>query len=864
MNVLSHRRSPYGRSPSTRLGPRPRLEVTIAVLVSAALWLVAPSNAQTLTTTLNITVVEDSPSLPPIADAQVTARRFGEGVQSAQTDPNGRVSFEVGRTFGLLLEATHPDYLPAARRLQFDEQGQGVFLPFDFDLLFKLERRLGIGRTTRELWPRSSTNPDVDVLRFLSGLLPPHEVRQLELELSGAGGETPNPRTPVYTAGRFSPDPFAKLDAKTFQKDLAPEPQLREVLRANPVLWGGVAGNGADAIVVGSGGSDPPAPGEPVFTVLSAGSAGGLAFLTSTFDATGVLLDTVVEPLGPDCTGIASDPVTTDRGEQPGAFAYFHECDLFVDLAPDGERNVPDFRPGGAGRVLDTLFGGWQTQAAAIPNGAASSSGTLVFSSRSQTPAELFDFTCRAGSSRIFFTEYSAAGERIVEHQLGDPIATQVGHGCFPDHTQQAAGVRYGDSFGVAYQVGEDLRLSTRALAGGAAPTTYSLGLQPSALDGIFFWQPAALGDRDSGGFLVDLPNGPNFEGSEDGEGLGFPPWPIVNSTLDLPLVPTGEALPHAVVSDASGRGWLVGTFDRAELSPTRWPRAPNEAVAELSAGGSDQVVAEVELPGCLDTDTNFCAHHNRFAVSARFATPQGEEGLAHARPLSNDSGTFWFFERDNRELIVKVLPACALNGRFWFFAAGLTDVEVQLEVWDRLTGVALLYFNPMGTSFQPILDTDAFECGANEQAQAMEAAVADLAAAGSSVTLLDPSSGPPSADGTACGGRAEDLCLSGGRFRVEVDFVGAGGALTPAFGGNLTDDTGALFFFDPANVEMLIKVLDACVFGSYWVFAAGLTDVGVEIRVTDTESGQTAVYRNPAGTPFQSIADTATFDSCS
>jgi len=61
------------------------------------------------------------------------------------------------------------------------------------------------------------------------------------------------------------------------------------------------------------------------------------------------------------------------------------------------------------------------------------------------------------------------------------------------------------------------------------------------------------------------------------------------------------------------------------------------------------------------------------------------------------------------REMVVKVLNACALNSRYWTFAGGLTDVNVILTVTDTQTGAIQTYTNPQGTPFQPIQDTNAF-----------------------------------------------------------------------------------------------------------------------------------------------------------
>jgi hypothetical protein len=96
------------------------------------------------------------------------------------------------------------------------------------------------------------------------------------------------------------------------------------------------------------------------------------------------------------------------------------------------------------------------------------------------------------------------------------------------------------------------------------------------------------------------------------------------------------------------------------------------------------------------------------------------------------------------------------------------------------------------------------------------------------------------------CALASGELCL-GGRFRVAVQFTdprsgtsGTGQAIP------LTSDTGAFWFFDPANVELILKVLDGrAVNGHFWVFAGALSDVAYTITVTDTETGQNKVYRN-------------------
>ena len=76
-----------------------------------------------------------------------------------------------------------------------------------------------------------------------------------------------------------------------------------------------------------------------------------------------------------------------------------------------------------------------------------------------------------------------------------------------------------------------------------------------------------------------------------------------------------------------------------------------------------------------------------------------------------------------------------------------------------------------------------------------------------------------------------------------------------------LTSESGYFWFSDPANVEVVVKVLDWCPGGDIKFFAAGLTNFRVEMDVTDTQTGLTKHYGNPQGVAFRPIQDT--FSSC-
>lgn len=133
------------------------------------------------------------------------------------------------------------------------------------------------------------------------------------------------------------------------------------------------------------------------------------------------------------------------------------------------------------------------------------------------------------------------------------------------------------------------------------------------------------------------------------------------------------------------------------ELDPQLAPSAFEERAESLAARSPD--AKRLSVGG------------GRYEVTASWRKRDGSAGAAGALPIAGDAGAFWFFDDNNLELLVKVIDGCGVNGRHWIFASGLTNVEVNLTVHDRVTDEVQTYHNPAGIPFQPLRDTQHFSC---------------------------------------------------------------------------------------------------------------------------------------------------------
>jgi len=178
--------------------------------------------------------------------------------------------------------------------------------------------------------------------------------------------------------------------------------------------------------------------------------------------------------------------------------------------------------------------------------------------------------------------------------------------------------------------------------------------------------------------------------------------------TFDPALVPTSS--PFLLDADPPEDGApldpAVALSGPGEVTALWWKQGAVFGGVPLDCTGSEGLRGRrLGLGG----DEDLLLRDGRFRVSVAWEDPHnGGSGVGRPLPDSDRSGSFWFFQEGNRELVVKVLDGRAINGRWWVFYGSLTDVAFTLTVTDQATGESRTYENPPFT-FASRGDTAAF-----------------------------------------------------------------------------------------------------------------------------------------------------------
>lgn len=257
----------------------------------------------------------------------------------------------------------------------------------------------------------------------------------------------------------------------------------------------------------------------------------------------------------------------------------------------------------------------------------------------------------------------------------------------------------------------------------------------------------------------------------------------------------------------------------------------------------------------CGENGPVLCLLGGRFRVEVDWRQDNGFTGKGILVRSSDKTATVWFFDPGNTELIIKMLDGRPINQQFWVFFSPLTNLELWVQITDTQTGLVRVYHNRAG-DVRGMADTSAFP-NAPLPAQPGPLPIREVRTLNPSPVAPVAETSPAQSPSTCVAG-PNTLCLDN-RFQVEVTWkngsaTGPGGVI-PGLG-----STGYFWFFDPENVELVVKVLDGTQLNDkFWVFYGSLSDVESWVKVTDTQTGKVKTYHNMPGS-LANLADTSAF----
>ena len=298
----------------------------------------------------------------------------------------------------------------------------------------------------------------------------------------------------------------------------------------------------------------------------------------------------------------------------------------------------------------------------------------------------------------------------------------------------------------------------------------------------------------------------------------------------------------------------VVSSFAAAGMSAQLPASLVDAAHNAVRAGESS--ISRGEYTDCRPTTTPL-VFDGGYRVSMCYETAAGAVGEAKAGIwASGQSGLLWFFDRDNAEVLVKVLNGCSHNGRRWVFVAPVTDVAFNLHVTSS-GGRQWIHRNRLGETASTRSDTSAFVCADDD-------ALPDAVETGAQTEKLTEQalaeSLVPRGEYTDCRPTTAPLVFDGG-YQVSLCYQTAEGAVGEARAGIwASNQSGLLWFFDRGNAEVLVKVLDGCLQnGHRWIFVAPVTDVAFNLHVTSS-GGRQWTHRNSLGATAATRSDTSAF----
>ena len=163
--------------------------------------------------------------------------------------------------------------------------------------------------------------------------------------------------------------------------------------------------------------------------------------------------------------------------------------------------------------------------------------------------------------------------------------------------------------------------------------------------------------------------------------------WVTVRDTS-----PGAQKTYHNEPYDLCGAADLEAFFDP--------PTGAARRTAPSSTAASPPPQHTVSASGaCVQDDERLCLRDGRFEVTVQWTSATGSGvGRPVAGTATNDSGFLWFFTPSNLELAVKILDGRPINGKFWFYWGGLSDVAYTIQVRDTVSGQTASYASEAGS----------------------------------------------------------------------------------------------------------------------------------------------------------------------
>jgi hypothetical protein len=162
--------------------------------------------------------------------------------------------------------------------------------------------------------------------------------------------------------------------------------------------------------------------------------------------------------------------------------------------------------------------------------------------------------------------------------------------------------------------------------------------------------------------------------------------------TINITDTQTGKPMtPYHVTPPATGALTSKGDFDVNGAHSSHC----DPVTVTTTQGASGGI--------CTPDNTTLCLSGSRFKVTLGAKDDPARTGASSFGVAVPRADTFGFFsvpgltgDPKNLEVFVKIVNATTLDGHFWVFLGGLTDLEYSLSITDTLTGRTRVYRKPL------------------------------------------------------------------------------------------------------------------------------------------------------------------------